>query len=197
MSPRRNNNRRNKVMQTRPDGDTTAAKIDRTISQMRAGESACTVLCKAAYQLATSVSAPTSTVITYPEIVATDDFVSMAQQFNMFKIKYMRFDLSHTNPTFVGNVVASTVHGNISGAIPLSWTSENAVVDGPDSTYISPGAAKEVFYWNGTGVSETEYQDVTNYNNHGGFRCYLPTQSTALVAGVVVVSAVVVFKGRK
>jgi hypothetical protein len=189
--------RQNKVVQTRQDGDTAAAKIDRTISQMRAGESSCMVLCKSAYALSTSTTAATSVVVTYPEIASSDDFVSLAQQFNMFRIKCMRFDLSHTNPSFVGNVVASTVHSNLVGAIPTGWTSEQSVVDGPDSLYISPGSVREVFYWNGTGVSETEFQDVSTYNNHGGFRAYLPQQTAASTAGVVVVSAVVIFKGRK
>lgn len=197
MRPSKKGNNKLRVSQTRSDGDTAAAKIDRTIAQMRAGESSCVVLCKSAYQLSTSSGSPSSLVITYPEIAATDEFISLAQQFNMFRIKCMRFDLSHTNPSFVGNVVASTVHSNIVGAIPTAWTTEGGVIDGPDSVFISPGASREVFYWNGTGVSETEFQDVSAYNNHGGFRCYLPVQAAPAVAGVVVVSAVVIFKGRK
>lgn len=183
------------VSQMRTDGDTLAAKIDRTISGMRAGESACTVLVKSAISIAASSTAATSVVWTYPEIASADDFVSLAQQFNMFKVKFMRFQFCHVNPSSTTAVVASTVHSNAAGALPISWTTEQAVIDSPDSVYLSPGGDPETLYWNASGVSETEYQDCTTFNNHGGLRVYLP-QSTVAQTAVVVCSAVVVFRGR-
>lgn len=196
----RNNNRsrasKRSVTQTRTDGDTQAARIDRLISSMRAGESACTVLIKSALSVAASSTEATSVVFTYPEIASSDEFVSLAQQFNMFKVKCMRFNFCHVNPSSTAAVVASTVHSNVVGALPTTWTSEQATIDGPDSVYLSPGGDQEVLYWNGSGVSETEYQDITTYNNHGGLRIFLPRSSVAQTA-VVVCSAVVVFKGRR
>jgi hypothetical protein len=195
--PRNRQSTRPSVTQMRADGDTQAARIDRLISSMRAGESACTVLVKSALSLTSSTTGATSVVWTYPEIAAADDFVSLAQQFNMFKVKCMRFNFCHVNPTSTAAIVASTVHSNTSGAIPTTWTSEQSVIDGPDSIYLSPGGEQETLYWNGSGVSETEFQDCTSYNNHGGLRVYLPQVSVVNQTAVVVCSAVVIFKGRR
>lgn len=196
----RRNTQRNtsrKVTQVREDGDTQAARIDRIMSSMRAGESSCTVLVKSALSLTSSTTAATSVVWTYPEIAAADDFVSLAQQFNMFKVKCMRFNFCHVNPTSTAALAASTVHSNVTGALPTTWTSEQAVIDGPDSVYLSPGGDPEVLYWNSSGVSETEYQDIATFNNHGGLRVYLPQVSAVNQTAVVVCSAVVVFRGRR
>lgn len=198
MTNRRNKNksRGGTVLQMRSDGDRLAAKIDRTISSMRAGESSCPILVKSALSLTTSTTSAVSVVWTYPEIASADDFVSLAQQFNLFKVKMMRFEVCHVNSTSTAAVVLSTVHSNASGAIPTTWTTEQSVIDAPDSVYINPGAQREVLYWNASGVSETEYQDISSYSNHGGLRAYLPQTGVSVQTCVVVCSAVVVFRGR-
>lgn len=184
-------------MQTRSDGDVAAAKIDRTIASMRVGESACTILVKSAVSITALSSGPSSIVFTYPEIAGCDEFSSLATQFNMFRVKCMRFEFCHVNPSNQTPIVASTVHSNLNGAIPTGWTTEQSVIDGPDSVYLTPGAVKDVLYWNGNSSTETEYQDVSSFNNHGGVRVYVPGVTTTTTHSIMVVSAVVIFKGRK
>lgn len=183
-------------MAVAPQGDTMALRVDKMLASMRSGQSACPVLIKTSLSLVTSTTAGILGSFTYLELAVTDDFASLAQQFNEFKVKCMRFRVCHTNPTNTTPLVFSTVHANVPSALPSTWLNEASVVDGPDSKYISPGADPEVFYWNASGVSETEYQDVNTFNNHGGLRYYVPQVTTSAQAAVVVVEALVVFRGR-
>jgi hypothetical protein len=197
MARRRNGKRMGKrVVQVREDGDSMAAKIDRTISGFRMSESTTTIVVKTSFDLVTGTTV-VSTTFTFPDLVLTDDFISFAQQYNTFKVKSMRFDVFHTNPASTAPVAVSTLHCNFSGQPPTTWLNESAVVDGPDSMYIEAGSKKQTFYWNAKGTAELEYQDVNTFNNHGGLRCLLrATTPAGVTAGIVVVSAVITFRGR-
>jgi len=185
-----------RVLQVREDGDAGAARIDRAISSMRVSESSTMVLCKTTFRILTSTTAPLNQEWTYPQVAATDDFVSLAQQFNEFKVKFMKFEIYHTNPTATAFAVASTCHASVSGPLPSTWTSEAAIVDAPDAKYLQPGSEKQVLYWNASGPQENEYQDVNSFINHGGYRSLLDQSATSQALGTVIATACVVFRGR-
>lgn len=187
---------RNRVVQVREDGDEMAARIDRTISAFRENESTTTIVARNSFDIVTGTTAA-SLVFAYPELVATDDFVSLAQQYNTFKVKSMRFDVFHTNPATNSAVAISTFHCNFAGQPPSTWLTEQAVVDAPDSMYLEPGSKKQSFYWNAKGTGELEYQDVNTFNNHGGLRMNIrATSPGGVTTGIVVCSIVVTFRGR-
>jgi len=184
-----------KTVQVREDGDTQAARIDRIISTLRSQESSMFINCKGVYDINASTSATTA-YLTYATVVATDEFQSVAQQYNMYKVKGMRFEVFHTNPTTATPVALSTFHMNMVGVPPASYLSEGAIVDAPDAMFMEPGSKKQTFYWNASGQSENEYQDTTNYNDHGGLRFAVRAGTTGQI-GIVVMSALVVFRGRR
>jgi len=173
-----------------------AAKIDRTISYMRNFESSVTVLCKSSFRLNTSTTTALSADWSYPQIAATDEFISLSQQFNTFKVKSMKFEIFHTNPTATGATAISTVHADVAAALPSTWTTEASVTDAPDALYLQPGSGKETLYWNANGTGELQYQDVNNFHNKGGFRAYSDQTTSVQLIGIVIATAVVTFRGR-
>jgi len=161
---------------------------------MRENESAAMVVCRMT-QLVSVATAATSYSITYTQLAGTDDFASMASQFNTFKVKSMRFEVYHTNPSVATPVAVSTVHGDFTGDPPSTWVTEQAVVDAPDAQYLEPGSKRQNFYWNARGTQENAFQDVNNFTNYGGLRYYVGG-GTAQTAYAIITSFVVVFRGR-
>jgi hypothetical protein len=198
MNRKRNNNRRTrKIVQVREDGDQGAARIDRTIASMRGQESSTVVLCKSSFRVTADTVAPLTTDWSYPQIAGTDDFISLAQQFNEFKVKFMKFEVYHTNPSATANTVVSTVHGIFTGGIPTAYQTEASVVDAPDSKYIQPGSEVQKFYWNASGTPENNYQSVSSFQNYGGYRSYTDQVTTSQLVCTVIATACVVFRGRR
>lgn len=197
MARRRNNTRsraRKGFVQVREDGDMAAAKIDRTLSSMRANESATVVVCKSTAEINVA-SGAASFAISYTNLVGTDDFASLAAQYNTFKVKSMRFEVFHINPSVQTPVAVSTLHGDFTGEPPTTWVTEQAVIDSPDAMYLEPGSKKQVFYWNARGTQENAFQDVNSFTNYGGLRYYV-SGGTAQTAYKIITSYVVVFRGR-
>jgi hypothetical protein len=192
---RRGGRRNRQVVQVREDGDAGAARIDRAISHFRFQESAATILVKAQYDL-TAQTTPNGYAITYTQIVATDDFASMATQFNTFKVKAMRFEAFHTNPTGIIPVAMSTVHGDFTGDPPSTWISDQSIIDAPDSQFLEPGSKKQTWYWNARGTAENQFQDVNTFTNYGGLRYYVRAAGSATYIASVIMTAEVVFRGR-
>lgn len=185
----------NKVVQNREDGDAGAAKIDRAISAMRYMESSTVVLCKGIVDLNTTTVVNAATV-DFAFVSSTDDFSTMALQFNTFKVKAMKFEVFPTNPVNSTPIAMSTFHAVLPGAAPATWVTEAAIVDAPDAKYLMPGADKSCFYWNATGPRENEFQDCNSFSNFGGLRYSVRVGSATASVATIVVTAQVVFKGR-
>ncbi len=192
---RRGGRRQYAVMQVREDGDYGAAKIDRAISHFRNQESTATILVKAQYDISAGTS-PAGYAITYTQIAATDDFTSMAGQFNTFKVKAMRFEVFHTNPTGIVPIVVSTLHGDFTADPPTTWVSDQSIVDAPDSQFLEPGSKKQTWYWNARGTAENQFQDVNQFTNFGGLRYNVRAAAATTYLASVIMTAEVVFRGR-
>lgn len=191
---RKSNPHTQKVLQVREDGDYAAARIDRTISGMRSNASSTMIVAKTVSSISVGTTAQSYT-ITYTQLTASDDFASMASQYNTFKVKSMRFEVFHVNPSVATPVAVSTVHGEVNGDYPANYVSEQAIIDAPDAQYLEPGSKKQVFYWNARGTLEKAFQDVNTVTNFGGLRFYV-AGGTAQTAYQVIASFVVVFRGR-
>lgn len=189
---RRNNNQ---IVTVAQDGDVQGAKFDRMVSNARYNESATMVLVKAVTGVDTAAAAA-SRVYSFNELAQEDEFIAMASQFQLFKIKAMRFEVFHTYPTNTVPVVMSTFHTD--GAQGTNILGQANTVDGPDSKYMDPGAGKQTFYWNGTNSLEKLYQSPSSFTSLGGLRWY--AESSGGAAGLpllrIIVTAQVVFKGR-
>lgn len=199
MPNRRNNRGRNRrglqQVQVRADGDVAAMRIDRAISTMRSQESSTVVLCKTLLDLAPVASAQGYS-FDFITATTTDDFTSMATQFNTFKIKSMKFEIFPVNSTTRSPIALSTLHGDFTTAPPSSWVTETSVVDAPDAQYLMPGGDKLSFYWNASGARENEFQDVNQFRNFGGLRLNIRGNTVTDVLAVCVMTAQVVFRGR-
>ncbi len=196
--PRRRSNqgrrrRNDNIVTVATDGDVVGARFDRMVSNMRSNESATAVLVKGAFGIDSSAS-PGGGTYDFGNFAAEDDFVSLAQQFETFKVKAMRFEVFHTNPGSTVPIAMSTFHAD--GPFGASL---NNVIDGEDSKFLDAGAGKQVFYWNARGTAELAYQSTSSFVSFGGVRYYKELGSTAVGNRLVTVvcTAQIVFRGRK
>lgn len=197
MTRRRGNNRRarrnDNIVTVAQDGDVVGARFDRMVSNMRSNESATAVLVKGGFGITTGAN-PGGGSYDFGNFAAEDDFVSLAQQFETFKVKAMRFEVFHTNPGSVVPVVMSTFHADG----PFS-ASLNNCIDGEDSRFMDAGAGKQVFYWNARGTQELAYQSTSSFTSFGGIRYFRELGSTNPDQRIltVICTAQIVFRGRK
>lgn len=193
----RRGNRRNNVMQVRTDGDMQAARFDRVVSHFRTQQSTTTVLCKSSFDIVSSQTGQNVTADT-TTVAGTDDFVSMAQQFNTFKIKAIRFEVFYVAAPGGPPIVMSTFHSVYDGSTPPTGiVNSAAIVDAPDSQVLIQGGGKQTFYWNALGTEENGFQNVADYSSHGGLRYSVPTTTANVLAANIIMTAQVVFRGRK
>jgi hypothetical protein len=173
-----------------------AAKLDRVISHFRTQESSTTILCKSAFDVVTTQTA-SNNVIDTATIVGTDDFTSMAQQFNTFKIKAVRFEVFYVAAPGGPPIYVSTYHSVYDINPPSTVTSRDGIVDAPDSQILIQGGGKQSFYWNALGTIENGFQAVDGYSRLGGLRYYVPITQANALAATIIMTAEVVFRGRK
>lgn len=190
---RRSRNTR-QIMTVAQDGDVQGARFDQMVSNARYNESAVPVLVKAVFGIS-SVTTGTSGAYGYTQLAAEDDFVSMAQQWNLFRVKAMRFEVFHVNPGTIAPVVLSTFHAD--GGTFTPYLTQGSVVDGPDSKYMDAGAGKQVFYWTGNNSTERLFQSPESFVDFGGLRFFNEGTTGSFPIARVIVTAQVVFKGRR
>lgn len=176
------------------DGDVAGARFDQMVANNRYSESAVPVLVKAVFGI-NSTTTGTGTAYGYTQLAAEEDFQSMAREWSLFRVKGMRFEVFHINPGTIVPVVLSTFHADGSTFTPL--LTQGSVVDGPDSKYLDAGAGKQVFYWTGNNSSERLFQNVDDIIDFGGLRYYNEGTTGSFPIARVIVTAQIVFKGRK
>lgn len=186
---RRNNSN---VVTIAQDGDVVGARFDRMVSSMRSQESAIPVLIKGAGAIDSGTEQ--GLYWGFLNIAASDEFGSLAQQFKLFKIKAIRFEVFHQVASFAQPIVVSTYHTQDAEAAPRV----EDVIDGEDSKFLDAGAGKQVFYWNARGTPETDYQSTSALGSYGGLRAFRQTNAVnpGLRQATIVWTAQVVFKGR-
>jgi len=136
-----------------------------------------------------------------PQFVLFDDFVSLAQQFDTFRIRAARFDIYDVNAsaTIVGWF--STFHDDYTAAAQPVFTPAN-VLDGPDSLTVPPGTGKAMLYWRSKGTLETSFQPTDGAGNplpaqyFGGLRYSIPAGGAVVSKYQVVCKVIVDFRGR-
>lgn len=183
------------------DAGSTSAYVERCIAGLMNSESNVTVLCNTTQTLATGSSASGLVAgnFTGANVRGTDEFTSLAQQFNTFRIRAIRFDVYDINPGVPATNAFSVFHD----VAPYNTTYNPPpianVIDGPDAKSVPPGTGVASFYWRAHGTLENDFQagDVQGApSDFGGLRYafYSPTLSTDKYQ--VVMRAVVDFRGR-
>lgn len=173
------------------------ARLDRILAQQQNSHSQTRVVCGDTYTITPTASAQ-SGLVTGATIKLTDDFVSLANQFETFRITAVRFDIYDINP---GNIAASawsTFHDTTTGS--YSGFPLNQVVDGADAQIVPIGTGKISFTWMAHGTEEAGFQSTTNTGtvDFGGLRYSVGAGSAATQQQKfqIIMKAVVDFRGR-
>jgi len=176
-------------------------RFDRVMTALTQSQSLIDLLVDDQFSIDVSSTISPGVGLTYNfvNIVATDDFQSLLQQYNLFRVKGIRFDIYDTNPnTGSGTAFFSTYH--VAGGQTQNMPALNDVVDGPDSGIVPPGQGKLSLTWMSKDIHERDFQATASpgaYTNYGGLRAYVTQGTTATTARWrVIVKAHVQFRGR-
>jgi hypothetical protein len=174
------------------------AKFDRVLSSLQNSHSQTSLVVSDEFNIGVSTG-NTNAILAGSQVRVMDDFASMAAQFQTFRIKRMRFDVYDVNPSLVTTAVWSTFHDVNTTSSQYVPTFSN-VVDAPDSQVIPPGSGKVTFIWTAKGTEENVFQSTASTTpaplDFGGLRYSIVGQPTTGSKFMVVVKAVVDFRGR-
>jgi len=177
------------------------AKFDRVLSHLQNTHSQVTLVVQEEFAIAANTTT-TNSILAGSQIRIFDDFVSLAAQFQTFRIKRIRFDIYDVLPGTGTAGIWSTFHDvNTTGSQYVPST--GSTIDAPDSQIVPPGVGKISLVWTAKGVVENEFQS-TNANSgapsmdFGGLRYSIPGATTAVPGKYqVFVKAIVDFRGRQ
>jgi len=198
-----NSKRTNKsrIMNVRIADSATGAdglRVDRMVSSIKDSESQTRILIGDVLDVSTTASEVNGTY-GFDQIFASDDFISMIQQYNLFRIRSIKFDISDVNPQIASYNQWGVWHDNYETTIP-SYTRAN-VADLPDSRVLSAGTGQTVLYWVAHGTAENQFQAGSTAGSpaqrFGGLKFYLGNNTGSGIKYSITVHAVVDFRGRR
>jgi len=198
---RRNGKGKNQIMNVRI-ADTAAGadglRVDRQIAAVKNSESQTRV----AIGDLIDIGIPTVDVSAsygFEFIFNTDDFVSMAQQYNLFRIVSCKYDIYDLNPNQAAYNNWGVWHDNYTTPTPQLYTRAN-VIDLPDSRVLSGGTGQTTLYWVAHGTAENQFQTtaggLASVQKYGGLKYWIGS-GTANAKYSVQCHAVVDFRGRR
>lgn len=203
MTKRNRNNRSNRTQAVRLVDEfagNDGIKLDRMLNQLHNSQSQVRVMCTSVSTLSTTASGgDVNGVFSCRNVWQTDEFSSLAAQFETYRIRAIRFDVYDVNPSQAVFANFSTYH--IADTNNPTFVFAN-VIDSPDSQSVT-GGNKVSFTWFAKGTREEGYQDcrealaaTTTAINFGGLRWALGNSATAGSKFQVFAKALVDFKSR-
>jgi len=193
---------KSRVQQVRvvdPYAGNDGLKVDRQLSHLQNSGGMVQITVTDSYAVNTQATDVAGNV-TWSQVRLSDEFLSLAAQFNTFRIRSVRFDVYDLNPAAPAPGVFSTFHDEFTtGTQPVF--SFNDVIDSADSQIVPPGTGKTSFTWMAHSTNERGYYDATpavtsNGPDFGGLRYVLPA-GTAATKYRIIVKAIVDFRGRR
>lgn len=143
-------------MRTVPDGEgNRAERVNRMIAAIKESQSLVAVAAGEDYQLSNN----TLGLFGFGAIRGTDEFSSLAQQYETYKIAGMRFDIFDQAPGLYTRSIFGTYHTTGAGTAPSVYSQ---VVDLPDANHVAPGTGKLTLYWYPSGPTENGWYSVSN-----------------------------------
>lgn len=172
--------------------------IERVIGQLQNSHSQVRVLVNLDQYASSAAAGDTSFLVSGSKIRGADEFVSLAAQFETFRITGIQFDVYDLTPSVNLAVAYSTYHAQ--SAVTPTFNFEQ-VVDGPDSQLIPSGVGKVSFFWRAKGTLENNFQGLLGSDptpaDFGGLRFLIPQTTTDNLKRVFIVTkAIVDFRGR-
>lgn len=195
---------KNRIMNVRLTDNaagTDGLRVDRQIAAAKTSESQTRIVIGDLLDLGIPTGAATTSSYNFDNVFATDDFTSMAQQFNLFRVVSIKFEITDTNPNVSAYNVWGTWHESYTGS-SLAYDRQN-ITDLPDSRVISGGTGQTVLYWMSHGSAENEFQNTSLttgspvINKYGGLKYYVGNGGAAVPKYTVSIHAVVDFRGRR
>lgn len=193
---RRSQNRVQAERQVDPYSGNNGLMVDRMISNAQNRQSTTTLICGDYFGL-TGGTAEVDRNISYQDIVSTDDFQSMAAQFNEFRVLAIRFDVYNINSSINAFSAFSTFHTETLGRSPS--VNITTVIDRPDSQVVSAGTGHIPFTWVARGSAERAFQEIiaaSSVIDYGGLSGSIGPLTASAPAFQIVMKAVVQFRGR-
>lgn len=185
------------VRMTDPASGHDGLHVDRMISAIKESQSQTRVLIGDFVGLDVAAGATLGTY-GFDQIFGSDDFTSMLQQWTLFRVRAIKFDIYDINPAASLYNVFGTWHDNYETSIP-SYTRAN-IADLPDSRVISAGTGQTTLYWVAHGTSEEQFQSASSLGSisqrFGGLK-YSYDGGTPAGKFALQVHAVVDFRGRR
>lgn len=182
-----------------PDG----LRVDRMLSSMQNSQSQVRILCSTTFEVTTTTSgAEIQGYFAGPQVRNTDDFGSLAAQFEEYRVRAIRFDVYDINPSTAVAHSFSTFHSRSTGDITAFPFAE--VVDAPDSQSIPPGTGVAHFTWVAHSTDELAFQTTLQSTDpalqpavsFGGLRWAVANANATGRKWQVSVKAIVDFRGR-
>jgi len=203
MPSRRNTNRSNKdkilnvrIADSAAGGD--GLHVDRQIAAIKESESQTRILIGSIFDAASEVS-PSNGTVGFEQIYESDDFVSLIQQYNLFRVSAIKFDIYDIDGTRPAFNNWGIWHDNYE-LTPPAYTRTN-VADLPDSRVISPGTGQTTLYWVAHGTAEKQFQQASNLGSvaqkFGGLKYFIGDSTVRFSKYTIQMHAIVDFRGRR
>lgn len=174
------------------------SRVDRAIQAIKASESQTTILIGDVVDVNATTAAQASGY-DFISILATDDFQSFLVQYNMFRIRHIKFDIYDLNTNVAVPNAWGIWHDNYEASAP-AYTRAN-IADLPDSRVLSAGTGQTTLYWVAHGVDELKFQETSNLGSplqaFGGLKYYVGTTGAAVQKYTIQIHAVVDFRARR
>jgi hypothetical protein len=198
---RSNNTGKNRILNVRvadPAAGTDGLHVDRMISDVKDSESQTRILVGDLLDLNTT-AAGVDGAWGFDQLFSTDDFTSMIQQWSLFRVRAIKFDIYDVNQSVPVYNVWGIWHDNYEGTAP-TFTRAN-VADLPDSRVISAGTGQTTLYWVAHGTTEMGFQASSTTGSpiqkFGGLRYFYGGTALGPAKFALQVHAVVDFRGRR
>lgn len=170
-------------------------RLDRYLSSMDASQSLVNTVMEGVFTIAGGTTASSATY-SFANIKAITDFTNFSNEFNLFRVKGVKFEIYDTVPNSQGTAYWATYHIAEGQTAPSTLASVTALVD---LKIVPPGDGKTTLTWKASGTKELQFQsaNVGSYTDYGGLVVYTPASTApAPSRWYVVVKAHVQFRMR-
>jgi hypothetical protein len=201
MARRRNGKAKNSVTNVRVLDEyagTDGARLDRMLTDLQNSQSQTRVEIGFARTLSLATGPDQNAIYSHFTLRGEDEWTTMSSQWQMYRVRAIRFDIYDINPSAVCFSAWSTFHESSQGVAP-SFTFQQ-VLDGPDAQLPTNGAPKLRFTWFAKGTAEMQFQNVDDGAqdsvDYGGLRWSIGAGVAGSSKFQVVGKAIVDFRGR-
>lgn len=181
-----------------PTSGLDGARTDRQMTAVKTSESQTRVVIGDIVDLPSPLTEVFGTY-GFDQIFGSDDFNSMIQQYNLFRIKSIKFEIFDINSNVAIYNQWGIWHDNYETTVP-SYNRAN-IADLPDSRVLSSGTGQTTLYWVAHGTAENQFQQSSSAGSpiqrFGGLKYYISGSNPAVTKYSLQVHAVVDFRGRR